>query len=279
MRKEKYYGVFDYDDHLNPGNVLRIEHTIEEGYADNSLDLMPFIALGSDVLTNKRDQSVETEQALFEKIRASVREWERQAAVTKTYNRALEYLNTHETQHTSNQWVHQDYKDQDTISNMVYFMNVSVWEDKKYDHSLKESVPVAWYVTWRVGLHSPKNGGYGRELASQVRKRYTDKAAAQKYIEGRKKAYEKYFQEISPPIPQIYAEDFKVNGVLLPGYMVQGQEPSVSTKTADEIINEILGVDSLTKDKKPSVLKKLAEGNKRKTASARDAKDKEEQSI
>ncbi|MBQ3418250.1 MAG: hypothetical protein IJH32_10520, partial [Ruminococcus sp.] len=84
--------------------------------------------------------------------------------------------------------------------------------------------------------------------------------------------------EISPPVPPEYARPFMVNGVLLPGYTIQGQEPSVSTKTADEIINEILGFDSVTKDKKPSVLKKLAEGNK-KTASARGADKKEEQSL
>ena len=278
MREEKYYGVFDYGDALYPGAELKIEHSVVDGYADNALDITPFISLGVDNLTNMRDKSIESETAIFEKIRASVREWERQAAVTKSYNRALEYLNTHKTEHTSNQWVHQDYIDQDTISNMVYFMNVSVWEDTKYDYSIKESVPVAWYVTWRVGLHSPKNGGYGREIASQVRKRYTDKEAAQKYIEGRKKAYEKYFQEISPPIPQMYAEYFKVNGVLLPGYTIQGEEPTISTKTADEIIGEILGVDSAEKDKKPSVLKKLSEG-KKETAPTRGAKDKEEQSL
>ena len=91
MRKGKYYGVFDYGDRLEPGVELKIEHTVVEGYDDNTLDLTPIIGLGSDDLTTARDKSVETEQAIFEKIRASVREWERQAAVTKTYNRALEY--------------------------------------------------------------------------------------------------------------------------------------------------------------------------------------------
>ena len=278
MRKEKYYGVFDYGDRLEPGIELKIEHTVVEGYADNTLDLSPIIGLGSDDLTKARDKSVESEQAIFEKIRASVREWERQAAVTKTYNRALEYLNTPAAEHTSNQWVHENYHDRDTISNKVYQMSVSVWEDTKYDRASGQSVPIAWYVTWDVRTNAPTKG-YNVEIAGQNRKRYTDKAAAQKYIEGRKKAFAHLFTEISPPIPAEYARPFMVNGVLLPGYMVQGQEPAVSTITADEIINDILGVDSVTKDKKPSVLKKLAEGNKGKTASARGAKDKEEQSI
>lgn len=278
MRKEKYYGVFDYGDQLEPGVELKIEHTVVEGYADNTLDLSPIIGLGSDDLTKARDKSVEAEQAIFEKIRASVREWERQAAVTKTYNRALEYLHTSQIDHTSNQWIREKHHDRDTISNKVYQMSVSVWENTKYDRATGQSVPVAWYVTWDVSLHTPKRG-YGKQLAGQRQKRYTDKAAAQKYIEGRKKAYAHLFTEISPPIPTEYADHFKINGVLLPGYTIQGQEPTISTKTDNEIINDILGVDSVTKDKKPSVLKKLAEGNKGKTASARGAKDKEEQSI
>ena len=278
MRKEKYYGVFDYGDRLTPGAELKIEHTVVEGYDKNTLDLAPIIALGSDDLTTARDQSVEAEKAVFEKIKASVKEWERQAAVTKTYNRALEYLNTPAAEHTSNQWVREKYYDRDTISNKVYQMSVSVWEDTRYDRATEQSIPVAWYVTWNVSTNAPTKG-YNVEIAGQNRKRYTDKEAAQKYIEGRKKAFAHLFTEISPPIPAEYARPFMVNGILLPGYTVQGQEPAVSTITADEIINEILGVDSVTKDKKPSVLKKLAEGNKGKTASARGAKDKEEQSI
>ena len=278
MREEKYYGVFDYGDQLTPGVGLKIEHTVVEGYDKNTLDLSPIIALGSDNLTTARDQSVEAEKAVFEKIRASVREWERQAAVTKIYNRALEYVQTPGVLHTSNQWEHEDRHDTDTISNKVYQMSVSVWEDTKYDRATGQSIPVAWYVTWDVRTNAPTKG-YNVEIAGQNKKRYTDKAAAQKYIEGRKKAFAHLFTEISPPIPPEYARPFMVNGVLLPGYTVQGQEPVISTVTADEIISEILGGDSVMKDKKPSVLKKLAEGNKGKTASARGAKDKEEQSL
>ena len=274
MREEKYYGVFDYGDRLTPGVELKIEHTVVEGYDKNTLDLAPIIALGSDDLTTARDQSVETEKAVFEKIKASVKEWERQAAVTKTYNRALEYLNTSAAEHTSNQWVREKYHDRDTISNKVYQMSVSVWEDTKYDRATEQSIPVAWYVTWDVSTNAPTRG-YNVEIAGQNRKRYTDKEAAQKYIEGRKKAFAHLFTEISPPIPVEYSRPFIVNGVLLPGYT----EPAVSDVTADEIISEILGGDSLTKGKKPSVLKKLAEGNIGKTASARGAKDKEEKSI
>ena len=264
MREEKYYGVFDYGDRLEPGVGLEIEHTVVEGYDKNSLDLAPIIALGSDNLTTARDQSVEAEKAVFEKIRASVKEWERQAAVTKTYNRALEYLNTPTAEHTSNQWVREKYYDRDTISNKVYQMSVSVWEDTRYDRATEQSIPVAWYVTWNVSTNAPTRG-YNVEITGQSRKRYTDKAAAQKYIEGRKKAFAHLFTEISPPIPAEYARPFIVNGVLLPGYTVQGQEPTLSTVTAAEIINDILGNDSVTKDEKSSVLEKLAAAKMKQT--------------
>lgn len=277
MRQEKYFGVFD-DDYLYPGAKLKIEHGVVQGCLDHPVDLSPFFGLGADTLTDRRNESAEAEKFLFNKIKESVREWERQAAVTKTYDRALEYINTPTLEHTSNQWVHDNYHDTDKISNMVYEMTTSIVERTNRETYSRDSHPVVWYVSWEVDMHSPKHNCCV-EISGIRNKRFTDKAAAQKYIDGRKKAYAKYFQEISPPIPQLYSLYYKVNDVLLPGYTVEGQEPVVSTKTADEIISEILGGDSLTKGKKPSVLKKLAEGNIGKTASARGAKDKEEKSI
>lgn len=46
-----------------------------------------------------------------------------------------------------------------------------------------------------------------------------------KYLNGRIKAHQHLFTEISPPIPKEYADYFKVNGLLLPGYTVEGEEP------------------------------------------------------
>ena len=137
---------------------MKIEHTVVQDYYDNQIDLVPFIGLGSESISKARDQSVEAEKVIFSKIKDSICEWERQAAITKTYDRALEYLNTHAVAHTSNQWIHENYHDRDMISNMVYEMTVSVWEETKYDRAKQESVPVAWYVTWDVDMRSPKHG-------------------------------------------------------------------------------------------------------------------------
>ena len=46
----------------------------------------------------------------------------------------------------------------------------------------------------------------------------------EKYLAGRQKAYANLFTEVSPQIPKQYAECFKVNGVLLPGYTIEGEE-------------------------------------------------------
>lgn len=95
-------------------------------------------------------------------------------------------------------------------------------------------MPVAWYVTWDLYINSPKDG-YGKKIAGQNQKRYTDKAAAMKYLEGRKKSYSHLFTEVSPPVPKEYERHFTVYGALLPGYTVEGQEPVKSEHTAAEV--------------------------------------------
>ena len=47
-----------------------------------------------------------------------------------------------------------------------------------------------------------------------------------KYLNGRIKAHQHLFTEISPAIPKEYADYFKVNGLLLPGYASRGKNPS-----------------------------------------------------
>ena len=81
----------------------------------------------------------------------------------------------------------------------------------------------SYTLSWNIYTNSPH--GYGQaKIAGQDRKVFADRAAMEKYLNGRIKAYEKLFTEISPAIPQEYAEQFKVNGQLLPGYTVEGEE-------------------------------------------------------
>ena len=54
---------------------------------------------------------------------------------------------------------------------------------------------------------------------------FSDKAAMEKYLAGRIKAHDRLFTETMPPVRKGYAEPFKVNGLLLPGYAIEGEPP------------------------------------------------------
>ena len=274
MRKEDFYDVFEYGDRLEPGVELKIEHSITMEY--DTPDLTPFTNSDVKELESLRKISAGTEQKIFDSLKEPLSKWERQAALTKLLDRAIQYLKMPEVEHTSNQWMHDDRSDRDKISNRVYQMSVSVYEDYKYDRQTRERIPTAWYVTWDVTINTPRRG-YGKVIAGQRQKRYTDKDAALKYIEGRKKAYTHLFTEISPPLPQEYADSFKLHGVLLPGYTIEGQEPIPTTRTAIEVLNELSGGAFALQDKKPSVLGKLAASKEdMKKAPSAGAKKKEE---
>ena len=54
------------------------------------------------------------------------------------------------------------------------------------------------------------------------------KAAMDKYLQGRIKAYTHLFTEISPPVPKEHIRRFTVNGHLLPGYTVESEQDKMS---------------------------------------------------
>lgn len=220
MEENKDYRAFRYGDRLEPGYKLEIEHSI----SCENVDISALIAQGVDNLTAMRQESMDNEQKAYDIVVAAAKQWEQQAVTTQLINRALEYLHTPEVEHTENKWKDTDnWRSGEEISNRVYKMTCGVWEDTKYDRQAQQSIPVAWYVTWDLYIHSPKKG-YGTRIAGQNQKRYTDKDAAYKYLDGRKKAYAHLFTELSPAIPKQYKQHFMVHGALLPGYTVEGQE-------------------------------------------------------
>lgn len=252
MEENRDYHAYRYGDHLTPGSELKIEHSV----VCENVDISTLITMGTDSLEAMRQGSIDGEQKAYEIVVAAAKQWEQQAAATQTINRALEYLRTPEIEHTGNQWKDTDnWRADQKISNRVYQMTCSIWEDTKYDRETKQSVPVAWYVTWEVRIHSPKQG-YGAKIAGQNQKRYTDKNAAIKYLDGRKKAYSHLFTEISPPIPKEYEHHFMVHGTLLPGYTVEGLEQAKTEHAAAEVSEG--GIFTPKNREKPSVLRKLS---------------------
>ena len=225
-------GYSSYDrDRLDAADKMKIERGI---YFDTKgADISPLTALPLAELVKLREESAAAEQTVFENLKVQASAWEEQAGKTLLFDKAIEYARIPEVKHTANKWQDED-NDRHTISNRVYKMSYHVYENTRYDKAAQKSIPYSYTLSWNVYTNSPH--GYGQaKIAGQDRKVFADRAAMEKYLNGRIKAYEKLFTEISPAIPQEYAEQFRVNGQLLPGYTVEGEEikqPAADIPTA-----------------------------------------------
>ena len=214
------YSSYDHDK-LETAETMRIERRIYFEAKDG--DIAPYVSLPLEQLHAMREESAAAEQAIFNDLSTRAAAWEQQAGKTLLLDKAIEYTRTTVVQHTSNEWQKGEY-DRYTRSNRVYQMNYHIYENTRYDREKQQSVPYSYSLTWGVYTNSPNRNGQAK-IAGQDRKVFSDKAAMEKYLNGRIKAYDRLFTEISPPIPQEYAEHFKVNGMLLPGYTIEGEEP------------------------------------------------------
>lgn len=242
-----FYALRDYDTH-DPADKIKIERSI---FANTNPNLTQLAALPLERLQELREESAAAERAIFENIQESTEAWGTQAAATLVFDNAIQYAKMQPVKHTSNEWGKGQYG-RDEISNMVYKMDYHVYEHTKYDKDAEKSVPSAWDITWSVRTNAP--GHYSDKIAGQTNKRYTNKADAEKYLAGRIKAYEYLFTEISPPIPPQYADTFRVNGHLLPGYTLEHEEFYPPERAAeisgvfdvDEKINALLQQEHTT---------------------------------
>ena len=214
-------GYSSYDrDRLDAADKMKIERGI---YFDTKgADISPLTALSLAELMKLREESAAAEQTVFENLKVQASAWEEQAGKTLLFDKAIEYARIPEVKHTANKWQDED-NDRHIISNRVYKMSYHVYENTRYDKAAQKSIPYSYTLSWNVYTNSPH--GYGQaKIAGQDRKVFADRAAMEKYLNGRIKAYEELFTEISPAIPPEYAEQFRVNGQLLPGYTVEGEE-------------------------------------------------------
>ena len=213
------YSSYDHDK-LETAETMRIERRIYFEAKDG--DIAPYVSLPPEQLHAMREESAAAEQAIFNDLARRAAAWEEQAGKTLLLDKAIEYTRTTVVQHTSNEWQKGEY-DRYTRSNRVYQMNYHIYENTRYDKEAQQSIPYSWTLTWSVRTNSPSRTQ--AKIAGQDRKVFTDKAAMEKYLNGRIKAYDRLFTEISPPIPQEYADYFKVNGMLMPDYTIEGEEP------------------------------------------------------
>ena len=175
-------------------------------------------------LLSLRAESAAAEQEVFDRLKEQAAAWEEQAGRTLFLDKALEYARTLPVTHTANQWEAPD-EYRHIRSNMVYQMDYSISENTRYDSAAPKSVPYSWTLRWSLRTNAP--GSYRQaKIAGQDRKVFSSREELDKYLNGRIKAHEHYFTEISPAIPKEYADYFKVNGYLLPGYTIEGEEPA-----------------------------------------------------
>lgn len=218
--KPMSYSRYDRDK-LEAADTMRIERTIY--FEAKKTDISIFTDLTVEQLQAMREESAAAEQAIFENLQAQAAAWEEQAGKTLFLDKAIEYARTPAAEHTANQWEQPD-EYRHVRSNMVYKMDYRISENTRYDKAAGQSIPYSYTLSWSVRTNSPD--GYNQaKIAGQDRKVFADKAAMEKYLNGRMKAYSHLFTELSPPIPPEYAQHFRVNGVLLPGYTVEGEEP------------------------------------------------------
>ena len=214
------YSSYDHDN-LETAETMKIERRIY--FESEKSDLSGLAALPLSELLSMRSESAAAEQAVFDRLKEQAAAWEEQAGKTLTLDKAIEYARTPPAKHTSNQWEAPDsYRH--VRSNAVYQMSYSISENTRYDNKAQKSIPYSWTLRWSIYTNAP--GTYGQaKIAGQERKVFASREELDKYLNGRIKAHQHLFTEISPPIPKEYADYFKVNGLLLPGYTVEGEEP------------------------------------------------------
>lgn len=215
------YSSYDHDD-LEPASTMRIERRIY--FESGKADLSEMVKLPLAELLSLRAESAAAEQEVFDRLKEQAAAWEEQAGRTLFLDKALEYARTLPVTHTANQWEAPD-EYRHIRSNMVYQMDYSISENTRYDSAAPKSVPYSWTLRWSLRTNAP--GSYRQaKIAGQDRKVFSSREELDKYLNGRIKAHEHYFTEISPAIPKEYADYFKVNGCLLPGYTIEGEEPA-----------------------------------------------------
>lgn len=215
------YSSYDYDN-LETADTMKIERRIY--FESGKSDLSELVKLPLAELLSLRAESAAAEQEVFDRLKTQAAAWEEQAGKTLLLDKALEYARTLPVTHTANQWEQPDHY-RHIRSNMVYQMYYSISENARYDRAAQASVSYSWTLSWSLRTNAPGTYRQAR-IAGQDRKVFASREALDKYLNGRIKAHAHYFTEISPAIPKEYADCFKVNGCLLPGYTIEGEEPA-----------------------------------------------------
>lgn len=220
--EQQMFDVYSYNE-LNNGKLLKVERTIYPNKQVLGQELSEFLQNNTkEELEKLQKEYKEEELSVFEKTKSQVEKWVKAAEQVTKVNLALEYLNAPEVSHTNNRWqITTDGSSTNyEISNKTYRMWFRIYENIEYKDGIE--VSGSWEVTWNFSTNSSEiNQNYSRIITGQNYKKFKEKEKCMKYIDGRKKAYAKYFKEVQPVIIAGYEGAFTVNGMLLKGYTVE----------------------------------------------------------
>lgn len=241
--------------HLKPG--VELEITARAYFESASADMSSLVQLSPEILKEREEASAAQEEVIYDEAQAVIQKWYAQAAQTINYRKAQEYLKVCPVSHTSNQWT-VDQHGRHEMSNMVYCFSWREYERTEWSRAEQKSVVVAWDLSWSLHFNTTQNPDYsgsGRRLAGQDRKVFKDRAAMEKYLQGRIAAYSHLFTEISPHIPEDARKRFCVNGILLPGYTVETPVPDrPDEKNVEDLLSllEDGDMDALPQPEEPA---------------------------
>lgn len=213
------YSAYDHD-YLETADRMRIERCIY--FQSDNCSISELVVLPLAKLIVMRRESADAEQEIYDRLKEQASAWEKQAGKTLLLDRAIEYKRAPYSEHTANQWVAPDNYHHER-SNAVYRMSYAISENTRYDSETQRTITYSWSLRWGIYTNAP-GGRQQAKIAGQERKVFASREALDKYLHGRIKAYQHLFTEIFPPVPPEYAECFKVNGCLLPDYVLEGQE-------------------------------------------------------
>ena len=236
---------------------MELEITARAYFESASADMSSLVQLSPETLKEREEASAAQEEVIYDEAQAVIQKWYAQAAQTINYRKAQEYLKVCPVSHTSNQWT-VDQHGRHEMSNMVYCFSWREYERTEWSRAEQKSVVVAWDLSWSLHFNTTQNPDYsgsGRRLAGQDRKVFKDRAAMEKYLQGRIAAYSHLFTEISPPIPEDARKRFCVNGILLPGYTVETPVPDLPDEKNVEDLLSLLedgDMDALPQPEEPA---------------------------
>lgn len=119
---------------LEPGRELEVREYISfQRGRDGFYELTE---CSVDELLERKAESIVREKELCQRIDAAVEVWSKQAQQTQQYMKALEYVKTPPTPHTSNRWTVSEYGNHE-MSNMVYRFSWREYERTEWDRTLK----------------------------------------------------------------------------------------------------------------------------------------------